>query len=346
MKLTDNIIELNRDMEPYVLQAAVPRSQHNFKKLFGDKAVPLSFVHLSDIHAAKAEWNRMVEYVNHYSDCISFVLHTGDYCGGSQKSYVNFYQDGDPCVRPIYNCVGNHDCYSGEGPWSLAEKSSVHRLLFPNADTWDVSFMDCEYSMSYFKDFPESNIRLIVLDLYYHIWETRVWLKGLLEDAREKGLHVVTAMHERTGYIETHLGDTYSSLDPYRAAKEEYELARTAYDFDHRGRVLFEDILADFIKKGGNYVCNLVGHEHHDEFGTTARGILNVVVQNGTTWDKHGDMRRYPGTKSQDCFNVVAIDTDLGLLKIIRIGANVDHFLRKKGALCFDYINKKIIAES
>ena len=83
-----------------------------------------------------------------------------------------------------------------------------------------------------------------------------------------------------------------------------------------------------------------------DQFGLTARGILNVVVQNATDWDLHGDMKRIPGTKSMDCFNVVGVDTDLGLLKIIRIGADVDHYLRKKTILCFDYRKQQVITEA
>ena len=106
-----------------------------------------------------------------------------------------------------------------------------------------------------------------------------------------------------------------------------------------------KDKIEEFIKKGGNYVCNLAGHNHHDEFGLTQKGVLNVVVENANDWDKLGDANRVLGTKSYDCFNVVAVDTDMGLLKIVRIGSNVDHYLREKNYLCFDYINKKVIVQ-
>ena len=340
-----NIVELNKDAEQYVIQASIPRSRHNFGPAFGDHLVPLEFVHTSDMHADLPVWNRMVEYVNHYEDYISFVLHTGDYCGGSQQIYVDCYQEGIPCSRPILNCVGNHDCFPGDYPWHLGEKETVHKLLFNHTENWGVTFMDCDHAMSYYKDFPQSNIRLIVLDQYYDLWPTRAWLKGLLEDALDKGIHVITAMHEPTDYIVTHFGIKYDTLDDYQTVRKNYELARTAYDFDHRGRVTFEDVITWFISKGGHYVCNLVGHNHTDEFGLTAGGLLNVVVQNGTTWDAHGDMKRVEGTRSMDCFNVVSVDTELGLLKIVRIGANVDHYLRKKTALCFDYRNQKVISD-
>ena len=107
---------------------------------------------------------------------------------------------------------------------------------------------------------------------------------------------------------------------------------------------LFEDLIVDFVKAGGVFVCNFAGHLHIDLCGYTDAGILNVAVPSGTTWDKNSDLKRVRGTKSMDCFNVVGIDVDLGLLKLVRVGANVDHYLRRKTALCYDYINKKVIS--
>ena len=343
--MTDNIIELNRETEQFVIQAGRERSRLNFGKLCGDKYAPLTFVHASDMHAVPDLWNRMVEYVNYYKDYLSFILHTGDYCGGDQTVYKDLYETCDKCEREIYLSNGNHDCFPGDYPWHLGEKEVAHSLLFNHTENWNVNFMDVPFSMSYYKDFPDSNIRMVVLDDYYDTWETRAWLRGVLAEANEKGLHVFTAQHERTGYIADNFGTKYTSLDNYRAVHKNYELSRTKYDFDHRGRVLYEDVILEFIENGGNFICNFAGHEHYDEFGVTDKGILNVVVQNGTYWDAHGDMKRVKGTKSYDCFNVVGIDTELGLLKIVRIGADVDHYMRKKTALCFNYIEKKVISE-
>lgn len=341
-----SIVELNKDVEQFVIQAAQTRSKHSFQTLCGDKFKPLCFVHAADIHDVISAWNRMTEYINHYSEYISFAVHTGDYCGGSQQSYTDFYAEGEKCVRPIYNCPGNHDCFSGEGAWLLNDKKIAHGLLYNHTEDWDVNFMDIEYSMSYYKDFPESNIRMIVLDDYYHIDETREWLRGVLLDARKKELSVITAQHETMSDVVDFLPVKYNSIDDYMPVWNVYEKKRTEWAYDQRNRLLFEDILVEFINMGGHFVCNLAGHDHIDEFGYTKAGILNIVVQNGTTWDALGDMKRVKGTRSEDCFNVVAVDTELGLIKIIRIGANTDHYMRRKTALCYDYINKKVIADN
>ena len=66
--LTDDIIELNRDTEPFVLQAARSRSVHVFGEKAGDTAVPIAFIHASDMHNHPVLWDRMVQYMNHYSD--------------------------------------------------------------------------------------------------------------------------------------------------------------------------------------------------------------------------------------------------------------------------------------
>lgn len=344
--MTDNIVELNKETEQFVIQAGRERSRQNFGKLFGDKYVPLTFAHASDMHADCDAWNRMVEYVNWYKNYLSFVLHTGDYCGASQMVYKDFCEVCDKCDIEIYQTNGNHDCFPGNYPWHLGEKQVTHSLLLKHTENWNVKFMDIPFSMSYYKDFSESNIRMIVLDDYYDVPETRLWLRDILSDAKSKGLHVFTAQHERTNYIEENFGVKYGTIDNYRAVNEAYERARTRCDFDRRGRELYEDVIAEFIDNGGNFICNFAGHEHLDEFGLTNKDILNVVVQNGTSWDALGDTKRVIGTKSYDCFNVVGIDTELGLLKIIRIGADVDHYMRKKTVLCFNYIDKKVVFEA
>lgn len=322
---TNSIVELNKETEKYIQNAS-----------------GITFVHASDMHAMPKLWDRMVEYVNYYSDKISFIVHTGDYCGGSQKVYADMYM-GKKCLRPIYNCVGNHDCFGGGEVWGLAEKSTAHKLLFNHTEDWNAVFFDCEYSMSYYKDID--GIRLIVLDDYYDIWETRAWLRGILREALEKGLHVITAQHEPTGYINDTFRSRYQTYRDCNAEFRRYELERTRYDYDHRGRVLYGDVIEEFISLGGNYVINLAGHDHVDEFGLNDRGILNIVVENGTSWDGISDISRVPGERSEDCFNVMSVDTEKHEFTVVRIGANTDKSGRTKQMMVFDYQNKRILTE-
>lgn len=327
-----SIIDLNRDVESFVIQASATRTQF-FKSKFDDKFSVLQFLHFSDVHMRLDCWDRVIEYMNYYKDYISFALHTGDYCEGSQERYCDLYGEGIKRERLVYNSVGNHDTFSydSEHNLSITGKKEPYELLFNHIDDWDVNFFDLEYSMSYYKDFPESNIRMIVLDPYYDIDEQRRQLVLLLDDAREKGLYVITAMHEKTGHITESFGVTFQTLNDYVSLSGKPK----RYDF--------EDDLVNFVNAGGVHICHFAGHDHHDGFGITENGILNSIVPCATMWDGWSDGKRVEGTKTQDCFNIVSIDPNLKLLKLVRVGDNSDHYLREKKLLCFDFMNRKVI---
>lgn len=337
MTLTDNIIELNRDVEPLIIQGSATRTEF-FKPKFDDRFKPLRFVHCADMHDRLDLWSRMVEYTNYYRDYLDFVIHTGDYCGGRQEQYTDLYNDGTHCELPIYPCVGNHDVYTYVGDdadaaanLKISTKQNTYKLIFAPFDLSGLNFMDGEFSMTYYRDFPDSNIRLIALDQYYDTDIQCPWFKGLLDDARAKDMCVITAMHEPSANINDTFGVTFHTINDYVGLN---------------GKLVthpFEPIIADFIADGGRFVCNLVGHEHHDMFGLTDAGVLNVVVPSGTCWDGWCDSKRIKGTRTFDCFNVMCVDVNLGLLKIVRVGNNRDHYLRSQRSLCYDYINRKVI---
>lgn len=335
-RYTDDIIELNRDVEPFIIQGSATRASA-FKRCdperFPEKYNVLQFVHTSDMHNQPELWDRMVKYINHYSDYIAFGIHTGDYCGGWQDSYTDFYTECTKCVRPIYNCTGNHDTVR-KGPNKEGipnTKQSTHDLLFNHKSDWDAIFCEGDYSMSYYRDFPESNIRLIVLDLYYDIDIQKKWLERVLADAKANDLSVITAMHEPSGPMNNSFGVTFHTINDYEGL------------IGRREQQPYEPIIADFIADGGKYICNLAGHDHHDSFGFSDAGILNVIVECGTCWDGWSDGKRVKGTRTYDAFNVMSVDVNLGILKLVRVGDNADHYLRIKRTLCYDYVNKKVI---
>ena len=326
-----DIIELNRDVEPFVIQASATRT-HFFKNKFDDRFTPLQFVHLADAHSVLDLWNRMVEYVNYYKDYLSFAMHTGDYCGNSQAVYTDFYNDGIPCERPVLNCVGNHDTIKTKfEDKPIQPKELTHSLLFNRTEGWDVTFMDIPHSMTYYKDCPESNVRLIVLDNYDHLEEQRKWLAERLLEARTAGLFVITASHETTGDVKDTYGVTFHTPNDYVSLNGKDE------------KKAFEEDIVDFINRGGTHICHLAGHHHHNLFGRTDAGVLNVTVPCATCWPHWCDGKRVKGTKTYDCFNVVAIDANLHHLKLVRVGDNCDHFMRIKRTLCYDFINHRVV---
>ena len=320
-----DIITLNKDIEPFVIQASEGLGQ-----MFRDKTKPLVFTHFSDVHTKQPLWNRIVEYNNHYKDYLKFSIHTGDYCGGNRLAYIDLYANGTSCDIPLLNCVGNHDTFLSDN--SKGDKKTTHDLLFNHSNNWNVNFMNLTNSMTYHKDFADEKIRLIVLDYYYDIDEQCTWLLERLNGAKALGYHVITCMHEMTNVITNKLDTNFQTIDNFESLGGNKQSISK-----------FDKVIGDWIKNGGVHVANFAGHEHSDYIGYTDNGVLNICVQAATDDTIWTDGKRVQGTRTWDCFNVVSVETSTGTLKLIRVGNNSDHYLREKKMLSYDYINKRII---
>ena len=328
IKKDSDIITLNKDLEPFIIQAS-----EGLGRKFANTTKPLVFTHFSDVHTRQELWNRIMEFNNYYSDYLNFSIHTGDYCGANQSNYINLYAGGKECNIPVFNCVGNHDTYI-DNNGTIGTKEKTKQLIFTKTDNWNVAYMDIANSMTYYKDFPSQKIRLIVLDYYFDIDAQCTWLAERLVGAKANGYHVVTCMHEMSKPIINKLDTTFQTIDNFEAlGGNKYSISK------------FDKVIGDWIKQGGVHVGNFAGHEHSDFIGYTENNVLNVCVQAATDDTIWTDGKRIQGTRTWDCFNVVAVETSTGTLKIIRIGNNSDHYLREKKILSYDYINKRIITK-
>ena len=326
MSNNSSIIYLNKDIESFVLQASEGLGQ-----MFKESTKPLTFTHFSDIHTRQELWDRVVEYNNYYKNYIKFSIHTGDFCGGNRLSCVDLYANGKNSEIPLYNCVGNHDTYLEDN--STGDKKTTHDLLFNHITNWNVNFCTTiDNPMTYHKDFSDNKIRLIVLDYYYDIDAQCNWLLERLNGAKSLGYHVITCMHEMSNTITQKLETTFQTRDNFEKLGG-----------NKNSKSKFDKVIGDWIKNGGVHVANFAGHEHSDFIGYTDNGVLNICVQASTDNTIWTDAKRVKNTKTWDCFNVVSIEQPTGILKLIRVGNNADHYLREKKIFVYDYINKKII---
>lgn len=327
----DGIISLNKDVEHLVIQASKSRSSR-----FNDTLVPLQFVHFTDVHGHKEEWKRIVNYINRYEDYIQFAIHSGDYAPTNLAALVDLYSIAKPNNRIIYNAVGNHDTYTAyndDGTVAgIATPEAIYSAVFSDTEGWNATFGTGDYAGYYYKDFADSEIRMIVLDDQQWSDAQATWLSGVLDDAKSANLSVFTVSHMLSGDIVERMEVTFAPIDDNSA-------------FSYKGGNLFENILVAFKSSGGKYICHLCGHNHFDDIGFTAGGILNIEAQcaSATPADRQ-ESERVEGTKSFDCFNVVSLDVNTNRLKIVRIGCNTNASLQSKNVLCYDYVAKKIIA--
>ena len=210
-------------------------------------------------------------------------------------------------------------------------QESAYKLLFNHTENWGVTFGSGNNTMYYHKDFPDSEIRLIVLDCYYDIDNQKAWLEERLNEAKALNYAVITAMHEVSKSIVDKIQCTFQTLDNYESAGGNVSAGA------------FDSIIKTFKDNGGIHIVNLCGHEHDDMFGYTSNGVLNMVVECATTWNGWTGGKRIEGTKTYDCFNVFSVEKDTGIFKVVRIGDNADHYLRAKNMLSYDYVNKKVL---
>ena len=324
-KITEKIeiVELNSDIQNALIQSTA-------KKKTDEKEV-FTIMHITDIHGNQELFNRLVEFSNYYCSNINMLLHTGDYVYKAQEDFIDLMSNAEINNVLFYNVVGNHDQYVSDANRSQAGKAFTYeKVIKATTRDWQgikATYMSGDYSMTYYKDFSNSKIRLVILDDYYNITEQAEWLRNVLKQARTNGYHVITAKHSKTNSIEKRIS-CFNSKDTYTSK----------YD------TTFENVIKEFIDAGGVHICNLCGHEHIDEAGYTANGILNIVAECATDDVYWQNCKREKGTKSYDCFNIVSVDTNQGLIKIVRVGDDNDIYMRKKLYTCIDYINKTVIA--
>lgn len=317
------IVELNRDIQNALIQSTAKKKT--------DENEVFTAMHITDIHGRQDLFNRLVEFSNYYCSNMNMILHTGDYVYKGQEDFVDLMSNAEINNVLFYNVVGNHDQYVSDADRSQAGKALTYeKVITATTRDWqglNVTYMSGDYSMTYYKDFPGSKIRLVVLDDYYNISEQAEWLRGVLEQARTNGYQVITAKHSKTNNITTRIS-CFNSKDTYTGK----------YD------TTFENVIKEFIDAGGVHICNLCGHEHIDEVGYTSNGILNIVAECVTDDVYWQNCKRDKGTKTYDCFNIVSADTNQGLIKIVRVGDDNDIYMRRKQYTCIDYINKTVIA--
>ena len=238
----------------------------------------------------------------------------------------------------------------------------------------DTNIVFNENKAYYYKDYEEMKIRIIALDefhwnnnipckkeyedghteTYYETTypngdvvdtgEQEVWFKATLEDARKKGLHVICMTH--TPDVDTKIDCTFSNLDiPAMHASIVFEkFAKIVDDFmgEH----------SDSYGKG-NFICWLTGDRHCDQVAYRSEYPKQLVLVMETSGSRKGDegsqyeftgqYDRIENTKSDDLFNILAIDTSHKLISIHRVGADMDHHGRGVHNLLISYDSLKVL---
>lgn len=332
----------------------------NSKKRTNRNYSNLSLLHFSDLHGDAVNLARIVKCFDVYSKRIGInaseitlindMIATGDQMASGITENFNWWANNGG--SPILQVIGNHDAWTWDGDThtTVSEQDCYNKFISPFLLDWpgivqpSGAGANGYYPCYYYKDYSNANVRLVVLDcMHYNTDGTSTvtenvpgtqdtWFTNVLADAKANGLAVIVACHYPPEAL------TLMDVNFCSALYEQSDVINPAAV----GRV------QDFIDGGGEFVCWFGGHKHKDAFGyaTNHPSQLCYLIETANCdLYNEGYVEHIDYTPTQDCFNILTVDTSKKWLKLLRIGNNMDLSLRHKGSICINYATKTVINE-
>lgn len=294
----------------------------------------VSFLHFSDIHAQKVNLERIMAFAGKYTDYLKDVISSGDQIAEQISNSFAFWNE---CgAQKVLLAIGNHETWQHGAPNDESDPASqadCYAKYFGNIAEWGVVSPGVNLCY-YYKDYNTGGnykFRLIVIDCMHIDSAQTTWFTNVLNDAKTNGYSVAIMSHYSPSVlskVQFNNNSTFTCLESPRTW--------SAY-----GTVApFELIVKDYIDAGGLFVTWLVGHTHFDFFGLSEHGQPIICVECATTQRTDRYDARIIGTKTQDSFNIISFDLYRHVLRVVRIGNDIDRLLRPKQMMSYNYLNK------
>lgn len=330
-----DIVSLNPDIPNRLTQAKRPRrgtDPDGYTKV----TQSLTFLWFTDIHADQTALERIVEFRDNYVTSIEDTICTGDMVHVRYVDGMNFWNAVDG-AESIMMCIGNHDAWKPDDTTRATQAEQYSQYFSPYIANWGSIQIDSGKTY-YYKDYTEKNVRLIMINcMLQGDDETaqEAWFTATLASAKTAGLSVLIGSHYPP--IGTKIDSNFTNHDVGQ------NVNTSLADF-------YADAVQSFIEDGGEFICYLVGHWHCDVFckGRTYENQYTIIMDAATPSyaNKWGnDNVRVIGTKSEDLANLIVIDTASKAVKIVRVGADMDRYLRTRNCFSFNYLTGEIITD-
>lgn len=266
----------------------------------------------------------------------------------------------------ILLAIGNHDVYDHNGDaeahgagyddrayWATAQEK-YEQYIAPNVANWGVvqpqgagesGYYPCYYYKDYdttpgADNYSVSAVRMIVLDCMAFDATQLAWLVSVLDDAKTNGYHVIIANHFVPA--ETQSDADYDGFDtPFNSLDN--EMTASAYGLSYLPGLC--DAVDSFINDGGVFICHLCGHMHYDLVGKLVSHPNQMYIAVGSancgkTWQ---DTPRIACTQFEDLFNLISVDVHNKRLSVVRMGADLDLWMRHRKTMTLDYNNRTLV---
>lgn len=326
---SDSVVANNHDLD-LIFENLVRRVNVNAGDYLNAPQT-LCLLHFSDIHGSE-NVKRIMQYKAYKGDKINDIICTGDIVYSHYTDPLTFWTNTDG-IEDVLICMGNHDqSLSGNYDNALSEADAYTKYFAPYIADWGVTYTAGK--TYWYKDYANNNIRLISINSNYaNDADQLAFLVDALAGAKTLGYTVVCMAHfpvfnhekincNFTG-LDREVG-TYVIGDAYMSAVQ------------------------DFIDGGGDFACWLGGHTHCDFVvkSTTYPDQIGIVVTCAYTSSTYSDQARENYRHSQDAFNIVGIDVNSHTIKLMRIGADSDCYMRSRKTLCINYKTQTILAQN
>lgn len=342
-----SIFTANPDSE--WLPKMVAAKKRYYTSSITDKQLPVVFAHLSDIHGNWSNVRRFVEFAKHHGGYIDGLLNTGD-------TAIGLFTDGiygygmTSIVAPIMNVVGNHDTRGADGWQQYVGLDVYNALIAPYVDGWGVT-QPADAATNgycyYYKDYAAQSLRLVVVDIMGYDSTEDTWLADVLASAKSSGYHVVIATHFAGSRDGEHQSENAFNVVEcnYSTLQISSGNASGLYGYNALAYMMTPTV-KDFIDGGGKFVGYIQGHYHLDFVAKLAEDPRQLIYAIGSS--KAGETRDYNhvgGTRAQDEFQIISIDTYMNTVRLFKVGANIDQYGRQKNSVCVNYGSGTVVAQ-
>ncbi|MBQ7525990.1 MAG: metallophosphoesterase [Abditibacteriota bacterium] len=306
----------------------------------------LTLYFMSDVHSDGESFARHLEFCNTYEKYFDGIFCAGDIVLDDMNSDFTYWTK-TPGHEKVMIAIGNHDTLRDHKGWTtgpsvwenqMTMAEAYNKYFAPFIDKWDVVYQPGK--TYYYKDFDAQKTRLIVLDSMLKLKKEPkaaagqiAWFKTALAGAREKDYSVIAAAHIPMNDL-GNVKCNFTEFGPMTGNEYEGDFFPRAVD--------------EFMKEGGKFVCWLHGHIHQDlvQRSKTYPKQLAVAVANvSADPNLNPILDRTYGTRNRDIADVFMADTTRRTIKITRIGANVDCYLRPRNGICIDYGTGEIVSQ-
>lgn len=313
----------------------------------GSSGNPLTLLHFSDLHMDATTMGFINTFRLKYADLLDDTIQTGDVCNGFGDNWETLVSLG---LGECFGVIGNHEALR-DGLKNSATQQELHeKFIKPYISAWNVtqptgvddSTSEHYCANYYYKDYTSATIRLIVLDTQKWSSAQMTWFVNTLESARTAGYAVIVASHVLPGKV------TITDCNFSAKYVDGSNVGRAFPTSD--APLVTEDVVGavnDFITAGGEFVLWFGGHEHADIFGvfTNYPNVTAYMIDKASINRETPGAARISGEKNQHAFNIMSVVRSGKLLKIVRIGEDVDGFMRGKHVFCYNYSTKTIISQ-